>query len=1488
MPLSEYDTPLHSSNRYDRRQRSRRQSFSSNWTDSTTATLTAGLTLDQDTGEPFSGAGPEAVPSSIVSFHHPHSIQSSGYLSSSLNSQFTPRQERRRSSVMDTQPLMEHSPGVEQPLSSSNLSSRRQSFKFFSNEEIHDAEGTATLENTDYDIQWDSKPSYEQQRIYGSDIPSRRSSINSYSRRSSLSRGVGSSYGTTGSYTGHPLTRAESLTRQSQLQQHLHDLTGVYRTNSTKSSSSLSRYSVTERIPIELEDQEDEILDNSSSLDSGSMSSSSSNSQENEEGNNNGNDDVHSHYKKGTYQNEFLKPIYHEKFYPSYSPEQTIQRFYITEEDIVIGIGGYRTSTTKVFIYNLFCILTLGILPLLMRWLPEKKVRCIGVKCPLGKAEWVAIENEFGEFSIEYVKREWYNRPLSTVLHINKESFLDDTNRSNTGTHHHHTTDTNPNIPILISFQYRYITFIYSPIEDIFKTNTNWVDPDWLYLPSVVKGLPSLVQEDRILAFDKNQINLKVKTTSEILFNEVLHPFYVFQIFSIILWSLDEYYYYASCIFLISVMLIAETLVETKKTSKNLAEMSHFSCDVRVLRDEFWTSVNSSELVPGDIYEISDPNLHILPCDSILITGDCIVNESMLTGESVPISKVPATEDTMYQLMEDFENTQISSFVSKSFLYNGTTIIRAKVPPGQSAALAMVVRTGFSTTKGSLIRSMVFPKPTGFKFYKDSFKYIGVMTIIALLGFSISCVQFIKLGLDKKVMILRAFDIITIVVPPALPATLTIGTSFSLNRLKKKGIFCIAPTRVNVGGKVDLMCFDKTGTLTEDGLDVLGVHISEPSEQNTFILGGLKQNVNDIFNKDSLGDCTSPLDVKNKNFLMSLLTCHSLRVVDNELIGDPLDYKMFQFTGWDYSEEFERQPRDGSTGNGPSTSIFPDNVDIIPAVVYPSNTNINSNKFSKDDAHNYLGIVRCFEFLSELRRMSVIVKPNGDELYWAFTKGAPEVIAQICSKTTLPSNFDEVLHHYTHSGHRIIACAGKILPKHTWLYSQKVTREEVENNMEFLGFIIFENRLKAATAPTLKVLHDASIKTVMCTGDNVLTAISVGRESGLITSKNVYVPYLNDPNDEFLVWRNVDDFEKTLDTVTLQPIDHDQNYTIAVTGEVFRILFSNENNIPEEYINEILLRTSIYARMSPDEKHELMERLQSLDYTVGFCGDGANDCGALKAADIGISLSEAEASVAAPFTSKIFDISCVLDVIKEGRSSLVTSFACFQYMSLYSAIQFITVSILYSRGSNLGDFQFLYIDLCLIVPIAIFMSWSKPYDKLCRKRPSANLVSLKILIPLFVSIIIILVFQIIPWLFVQTRNWYIKPVVGGDDAVQSSDNTILFYISNFQYILTAVILSVGPPYREPMSHNLGFILDIVLSIVISVALMFVDTDSFVGALFQLTKITFGFKIFICIWAVLNYLVQLYVPNAIKPYFKKKRSSKKYKNILRSYRTMYTA
>ena len=137
---------------------------------------------------------------------------------------------------------------------------------------------------------------------------------------------------------------------------------------------------------------------------------------------------------------------------------------------------------------------------------------------------------------------------------------------------------------------------------------------------------------------------------------------------------------------------------------------------------------------------------------------------------------------------------------------------------------------------------------------------------------------------------LRALDLITVVVPPALPATLSIGTSFALSRLRKSGIFCISPNRVNVSGKVNVCCFDKTGTLTEDGLDILGVR---GLERNANRFGELIEDIHDL-------PASSPTG--SANLLQALATCHMLQLVNGEVMGDPLDVKMFNFTQWTIEE----------------------------------------------------------------------------------------------------------------------------------------------------------------------------------------------------------------------------------------------------------------------------------------------------------------------------------------------------------------------------------------------------------------------------------------------------------------------------------------------------------------------------------------------------------------------------------------------------------
>lgn len=1107
-------------------------------------------------------------------------------------------------------------------------------------------------------------------------------------------------------------------------------------------------------------------------------------------------------------------------FFLEFSPNLKYQRFYLAEEDIVIGIAGYEDCLWKRLIYYAIIICTLGAGFLILRWLPKYRVNLMGTPCALGLADWCVIENEYGELSIVPVSRSRFGDRLSNFLTISSKKDEDECDEIIADD----SEDSNPSIPYLVSFQYRYLKFFYNPVEDIFKTNSNWYDLHWLNYKNLRDGTSQSLQEQRTIIFGENNIKIEQKSNLQLLMAEVLHPFYVFQVFSIFLWLADDYYYYAGCIFIISFISIIESLIETKSTIARLSAMSLFSCDVRVWRNEFWAQADSNSLVPGDVFEI-DPSLSVVPCDALLINGDCVVNESMLTGESVPVSKTCATRDTIQYLSENITHPVLA----KSFLYNGTKLLKMKLS-NEEPVMGMVVKTGFNTTKGSLVRSMLFPKPTGFKFYEDSFKYIGFMTFIAFIGFIYSTYNFIKLGLSTRIMVLRALDIITIVVPPALPATLTIGTTFAINRLKKKLIFCISPTRVNVGGKLDVLCFDKTGTLTEDGLDILGIHATcNAVGRKEIVFGNLLSTVSDL-KQHSEG--VSHYDTHSGvNLLGCMSSCHSLRLIDDALVGDPLDVKMFEFTGWNFLEEF----------GGMSVPLVFDHV----------------GKETKG-----YKILKEYEFLASLRRMSVLVEK--DQTRQIFTKGAPEVIAEICEPTTIPSNFEELLHKYTHGGYRVIACASKLLGSR--IDYKSMDRSEVERDLIFSGFIVFENKLKGSTRLTLQELRTAEIRTIMCTGDNVLTAVSVGRDSELIDPRvtQVFIPrFASDEEYDTtggtgLVWEDMYNSENRLDPVTLQKISLDirdsvHEHIFAITGDVFRYILADLQD--ENLIESVLMRCSIFARMSPDEKHELVEQLQKIDYTVGFCGDGANDCGALKAADVGISLSEAEASVAAPFTSRYFEISCVLDVIREGRSSLVTSFSCFKYMSLYSAIQFATVTILYQRGTNLGDFQFLYIDLFLILPLAIFMSWSKPYDKIVVKRPTANLVSPKVLIPLVCQILVIMAFQVIIWIYVQSQSWYIRPVPSDDDSsVESSDNTALFLFTNFQYILYAIVLSIGPPYREAIQKNKPFLINLFLSIIISIALFNIEQDSWMGDFMQLTNMSTSMYLLILVAAVLNLLI----------------------------------
>jgi cation-transporting ATPase 13A2 len=165
----------------------------------------------------------------------------------------------------------------------------------------------------------------------------------------------------------------------------------------------------------------------------------------------------------------------------------------------------------------------------------------------------------------------------------------------------------------------------------------------------------------------------------------------------------------------------------------------------------------------------------------------------------------------------------------------------------------------------------------------------------------------------------------------------------------------------------------------------------------------------------------------------------------------------------------------------------------------------------------------------------------------------------------VPEDFDELLTSYTRHGFRVIAFAAKSIPGLTWIKAQRMKREQVESGLRFLGFIIFENRLKVETTPVIHTLKTARIGTRMCTGDNIRTAVSVARECGMVRERaRVYMPRFvkGDQNDPKAVveWADVDDESLLLDNYALEPVATDddesslasRDWAIAVSGDVFR------------------------------------------------------------------------------------------------------------------------------------------------------------------------------------------------------------------------------------------------------------------------------------------------------------------------------------------------
>ncbi|KAL8463122.1 hypothetical protein ACS0TY_033955 [Phlomoides rotata] len=918
----------------------------------------------------------------------------------------------------------------------------------------------------------------------------------------------------------------------------------------------------------------------------------------------------------------------------------------------------------------------------------------------------------------------------------------------------------------------------------------------------------------------RNVFEYPQPTFQKLMKEQVMEPFFVFQVFCVGLWCLDEYWYYS--LFTLFMLFMFESTM-AKSRLKTLVELRRVKVDTQTLmvyRCGKWVKLSGTELLPGDIVSIGrssglDGEDKSVPADMLILAGSAIVNEAILTGESTPQWKVSVTgkaNDERLSIKRDKAHVLFGG--TKILQHTADKTFHLKAPDG--GCVAVVLRTGFETSQGKLMRTILFSTERVTANSWESGFFILFLVVFAL----IAAGYVLKKGLEdptrsKYKLLLSCSLIITSVIPPELPMELSIAVNTSLIALARRGIYCTEPFRIPFAGKVDICCFDKTGTLTSDDMEFCGV-------------GGLT---------DSEDVETEMAKVPDQT-LEILASCHALVFVDNKLVGDPLEKAALKGIEWTYKSDEKAMPKKGGG--------------------------------------NSVQIVQRHHFASHLKRMAVVVRVQ--EQFLAFVKGAPETIQE--RLVEVPAWYAKTYKKHTRQGSRVLALAYKTLPDMTVSEARSLERHTVENGLTFAGFAVFNCPIRGDSASVLSELKASSHDLVMITGDQALTACHVASQVNIISKPALILGPAKGKNDEY-EWVSPDETQiisyrenevealseahdlcisgdcmemllQTSSTLNVIPyvkvfarVAPEQKELIITSfksvGRVTLMCGDGTNDVgalkqahvgvallnaippgqnekskkesdksgkakklkpasanadsssksraisrPESSSNQTANRHLTAAEMQRQKLKKLMDELNEE-------GDGGRSAPVVKLGD---------ASMASPFTAKHASVAPTTDVIRQGRSTLVTTLQMFKILGLNCLATAYVLSVMYLDGVKLGDVQ-ATISGVFTAAFFLFISHASPLPTLSAERPHPNIFCKYVFLSLLGQFAVHIFFLISS---VNEADKYMP-----DECIEPDSefhpnlvNTVSYMVGMMLQVATFAVNYMGHPFNQSISQNKPF------------------------------------------------------------------------------------
>jgi len=682
----------------------------------------------------------------------------------------------------------------------------------------------------------------------------------------------------------------------------------------------------------------------------------------------------------------------------------------------------------------------------------------------------------------------------------------------------------------------------------------------YLELASSDNGISKISAEKRLEVYGRNKLKSIRKTPLALRFLS-----YFTDLLAILMWIGAGLSFWAqmpeagwACIVVIVVNAIFSFWQEFKAEKAIEALKKLIPSYARVRRESQEIKIPTSEIVPGDIILIEEGDN--IPADARLIEAEELrVNNSAFSGES----------KLSHKMSEGFHN-------GRGFLWlEMPNLIFAGTSVASGMGKAVVIATGMSTEIGKIAYLTQTVKeelsPLQLEVNRVS-KLIALISVIMGFVFFFVGLTFTKMTLLASVMF--AIGIILANVPQGLMPTLTLALSMAVLRMAKKHALIKKLSSVETLGCTSVICTDKTGTLTTNEMSVKKIWINGKIIE----VSGAGYEPKGAFN--FAGKLSSPDTFKDDGLellMRSASLCNTAKLTKPSqeqkywgIIGDPTEGALLTLAlkaGLDYEKE-----RQNAT------------------------------------------LEKRFPFESIRKRMSSINRlPDGN--LCAFVKGAPKELLEISTKIILGKDIIDLtpekkleiiaeIDNFAREGLRILGFAYRNIGTDEMA---NTSAQSIEKDLVFIGVTAMYDPPRPEVKDAVALCKKAGIRVVMITGDYQITALSIARQVGIVST--------DDPE--------------------------------VIAGTDF-------NNLSDAQLKDKLARKEVvFARVNPEHKLRVVNIFKALGNIVAVTGDGVNDAPALKRADIGVAMGLRGTDVAKEAAEMVLvddNFASIVAAIEEGRA----------------------------------------------------------------------------------------------------------------------------------------------------------------------------------------------------------------------------------------------